>query len=191
MNFKKLKQSLLLLLSFTLMSSTTFAASTLDINQSINLYNYQLDSGTVSVQEAELTLRNNIKSLLNSGMSVNEIQNTLVTALPADLQTAFGVGLEALVAQGATENEIINFTQEIVMENDVTGVAFSGGSTMRTGRYVLIVAVIGVAVYLYLNNQDDDSTDTDEGHEGNGGHGGHGGNGSHGENEGEKSYGVM
>jgi hypothetical protein len=176
MNLKKLKQSLLLLISFTLMSSTTFAASTLDINQSINLYNYQLDSGTVSIQEAELTLKNNIKSLLNSGMSVSEIQNTLVTALPADLQTSFGVGLEALVAQGATESEIINFTQEIVMENDVTGVAFSGGSTMRTGRYVLIVAVIGVAVYLYLNNQDDDSTDTDESH---------GGNGA------EKSYDVM
>ncbi len=177
MLFTELKKGLCLILALAFFSTTTFATtSNLSIGQSVNLYNYQIDSEIISSEEATDALEANIKLLLANGASPEAIQKEIVGVLPTDLQREFNAQLEALKAQGASADEIADLTYAIAAENQVTGVAFSGGPAVGNSSFAIIVGIIIVVVIAYYIDQEDDD-DIQEEEEPNDcyGHGGYGG----------------
>ncbi len=135
------------------------------VQEALDFYHYQVDSGEETAATAGNQLEANIKELLNQGVSTEVIKEQLTQRLPMDKQVEYQMRLEALKSQGANANEVNELAAEMAIAHTDTGAAFSsrpGGSMSSIGIIIGVIVVVLIAIYVKDELDDDDDDDDDD-----------------------------
>lgn len=111
-------------------------------------------------ERAQDQFAQDLKELVNSGVTLEQVQRHMETALLSEqAKKEYNSLLETLKAQGATPAESASAAARFMEDTYMTGASFAGSAGPSYRKIAVILGVIAVAVVTYHLVHDDDDDD--------------------------------